>query len=548
MNFPKEVIDVTVLDTALSVSLYAAVVFCGIMVFQRLLRNKLSPALRYGLWFLLIARLLLPVTLESGFHFITLPAAVPQSTGIAAATAAGTTAGTVTAQAAQNPAGQIAGIVWLTGTAVVMAWMAICAVRMHTMIRKNAVLPDGRIGCIFEECKKKAGIKRNIPLRLCSGLSTPALTVAPRPKLLLPVVMANAPDRALRCAMLHELTHYRRCDHLVRMLVNVLKAVWWFNPAVWLFDKRIVMDMETACDSMAVKDMEKQEKKQYANTVLAMFSQEQAPRYVLGMALGSSKEVAEQRIRGIYMKQHTKKSIKLAAILLAAVLLAACFTTACSPVQAADQDMQLQEPASVIGGADGPAEINIEETDGTANEDDPQLTELPEEAVADGVAIRANMSAASQNEERVTYIFTIENNSGIKIEECKLEAAAVKKGQMGDTFSLENGQKKTMQWTTAKQVPIIVEAVLTFQKDGEAKSCKAVLCVPEYIENDMATELPEQPAPEAAVEPTPTPSADEGPVPTPQPTLPPGGTAPILPSTPEAAVEPTPTPSAATGR
>lgn len=548
MNFPKEVIDVTVLDTALSVSLYAAVVFCGIMVFQRLLRNKLSPALRYGLWFLLIARLLLPVTLESGFHFITLPAAVPQSAGIAAATAAGTTAGTVTAQAAQNPAGHIAGIAWLTGTAVVMAWMAICAVRMHTMIRKNAVLPDGRIGCIFEECKKKAGIKRNIPLRLCSGLSTPALTVAPRPKLLLPVGMANAPDRALRCAMLHELTHYRRCDHLVRMLVNVLKAVWWFNPVVWLFDKRIVMDMETACDSMAVKDMEKQEKKQYANTVLAMFSQEQAPRYVLGMALGSSKEVAEQRIRGIYMKQHTKKSIKLAAVLLAAVLLAACFTTACSPVQAADQDMQLQEPASVIGGADGPTEINIEETDGTANEDDPQLTELPEEAVADGVAIRANMSAASQNEERVTYIFTIENNSGIKIEECKLEAAAVKEGQMGDTFSLENGQKKTMQWTTAKQVPIIVEAVLTFQKDGETKSCKAVLCVPEYIENDIATELPEQPAPEVAVEPTPTPSADEGPVPTPQPTLPPGGTAPILPSTPEAAVEPTPTPSAATGR
>ncbi|WP_066645541.1 M56 family metallopeptidase [Christensenella timonensis] len=515
----------TVLDTALSVSLYAAVVFCGIMAFQRLFRNKFSPALRYGLWFLLIARLLLPVTLESGFHFITLPAAVavPQSTGIAAATAAGTTAGTVTAQAAQNPAGQIAGIVWLTGTAAVMAWMAICAVRMHTMIRKNAVLPDGRIGCVFEECKKKAGVKRSIPLRLCSGLSTPALTVAPWPKLLLPVGMANAPDRALRCAMLHELTHYRRCDHLVRMLVNVLKAVWWFNPVVWIFDRRIVMDMETACDSMAVKDMEKQEKKQYANTVLAMFSQEQAPRYVLGMALGSSKGVAEQRIRGIYMKQHTKKSVKLAAVLLAAVLLAACFTTACSPVQAADQDMQPQEPASVIGGADGPTEINIEETDGTTNEDDPQLTELPEEAVADGVAIRANMSAAPQNEERVTYIFTIENNSGIKIEDCKLEAAAVKEGQMGDTFSLENGQKKTMQWTTAKQAPIIVEAVLTFQKDGETKSCKAVLCVPEYTEEGTWKTAPgivEQPAPEAAVEPTPAPSADEGPVPTPTPAPP----------------------------
>lgn len=531
-----------VMDALLSISLYAAVIFCGIMVFQKLLKNKLSPSLQYGLWFLLVARLLLPVTIESGFHFITLPAAGQQTLPLAGAVV-GTNAAAAAAMTTAITAEQAALMVWLAGMAIVAACILLYAARMSVMIRKNTVLPDGRIGRVFEACKQESGVKADIPLRLCAGLSTPALTVSFRPKLLLPANMEKADESELRYAILHELTHYRRADHLMRIVMNALKAVWWFNPAVWLADRRITIDMETACDSMVVRRMEKQEKKQYANTVVTMFSTEKTPRYILGMALGNSKEVAEQRIRGIYMKQNTKRSVKLAAALLAIILLVACFTTACSPAEAADQDMQPQESASVIGGADGPTGINIEETDGPANEDDPQFAELPAEAVTDGVTIRANMSAVSQNEEKVTYIFTIENNSGIKIEECKLAAAAVKEGQMGDTFSLENEQKKTMQWTTAKQVPIIVEAVLTFQKDGETKSCKAVLCVPEYTEEGTWKTAPgivEQPAPEAAAKPTSTlqptaqqtEAAPEVPLPTPTPTPDPG---PV----------PTPTPSAA---
>ncbi|MEA5001993.1 MAG: M56 family metallopeptidase [Christensenella sp.] len=535
-----------VANTLLSVSVYAVVIFCGIVLFQKLLKNKLSPTLQYGLWFLLIARLLVPITIESGFHFITLPAnavqqTVPYTTGTAAQTITGTPAAHVAALSAQ----QIVLIVWLAGVAVVMAYMLLYAARMHAMLQKNGVLPDSRIARIFEQCKEEAGVRRAIPMRLCIGLTTPALTVAFCPKLLLPADMADADDGVLRYAMLHELTHYRRRDYLVRMLVNLLKAVWWFNPVVWLADRRIVTDMEIACDSLVVKRMDKEEKKRYANTVLTMFSGEEVPRYLLGMALGSSRQVAEQRIRGIYMKQNTKKSIKLAAVALSAVMLVACFTTACSLGQAADKDMQAQ--------AETPAPAATESAPAVddAASMDPQPAELPEAAVTDGVSIQANMSPVAQNEAKVKYIFTVENNSGKTIENCKVEASAIKEGQMGDTFSLEDGQKKTMEWTTQKQVPITVEAVLTFQKDGETKSCMVSLSVPEYIGNDADAELPEQPAPanvptptpqpsaaDYDAAPTPTPSADEGPVPTPTP-APVDAPAPVQPPI------PTPTPSAA---
>lgn len=530
------------MDTLLSVSLYAAVIFCGIMVFRKVLKNKLSPALQYGLWFLLAARLVFPFTLESGFHFVTLPAA-SQNAVYTAGTAAPATDLAAIAQPVTLTMQQVVLIVWLAGIGVAAACMLFYAARLHAVIRKNAVLPDSRIGRIFEECKQEAGIKSNIPLRLCAGLGTPALTVSFRPKLLLPVGMEQADDVTLRYAMLHELTHCCRGDHLMRILMNALKAVWWFNPVVWLADRHIIMDMETACDSTVVKRMEQQEKKQYANTVLTMFSQEKTPKYILGMALGNSKQVAEQRIRGIYMKQKTKRSIRLAAVLLAGILLIACFTTACSPVQAADKDMEPQESAGVIGGADGPTEIDVTEQD----TQEPQPTEMPQvsggEVDEQGVRFAATLSPMEPKAgEKAEFTLTVENNSGKTIRNCRVEIPAVKEGQIGDTFTLADGQSRKMQWTTTGEFTVTIEALFAFEMDGKTYDC-AVGMAPyrgDTYAGGTATEQPEQPAP--AVEPTPQPSMEEGPVPTPQPTLPPGASAPILSSTPTPM--PTPAPSA----
>lgn len=55
-------------------SIYSCVVALAIMAFRAALKKKLSPTLQYGLWLLLIARLVIPVNIESGFHLNILPA------------------------------------------------------------------------------------------------------------------------------------------------------------------------------------------------------------------------------------------------------------------------------------------------------------------------------------------------------------------------------------------------------------------------------------------------------------------------------------------
>lgn len=49
------------------------------------------------------------------------------------------------------------------------------------------------------------------------------------------------------------------------------------------------------------------------------------------MALGSTRKHVEKRIKGIYMKQKSKLSIKVTALLLICIIGVSCFTTACQP-------------------------------------------------------------------------------------------------------------------------------------------------------------------------------------------------------------------------
>lgn len=399
----------TVLENVVSISVYAAVIFCCIMLFKQFGKNKISPVLQFVLWFVLIARLVIPFTADSGFRLMTVPAGQQAPEAVQsepAETKQESAATTGPIQAGQNDGaadgavlqeqqqpsqttgkeattqqsasqqisteeqetskpvlgtGQLILVIWLAGALVIGIGMQALRTGMNRGIRKGAVLPDKRIDDIFKSCRQELGIKGNIRLRLCSILSTPALTVAFRPELLLPLDLFSEDENILRYAILHELTHWKRKDHWVRILMNAIKIIWWFHPVVWLADRQIMMDMESACDSMVVRDMHSEEKKCYANTILSMFAKTDHPGYVLGMALRTDKKVVEKRIRGIYMKQKTKRSVKLAAILLCAVMAVACFTTACTPAKAEDTETpEMVEAASASSAGASATEMPAE--------------------------------------------------------------------------------------------------------------------------------------------------------------------------------------------
>ena len=137
------------------------------------------------------------------------------------------------------------------------------------------MLPDRATGKLLRRAERLLGIRRGPSLRLMPDLKSPALTVSLRPTLLLPERFTSAlADEELALSLLHELTHYKRKDHLVSLLLLILRAVWWFHPVAWLLVQSMRIDMEAACDARVARSLEREEKLRYVNLLLELGQEE----------------------------------------------------------------------------------------------------------------------------------------------------------------------------------------------------------------------------------------------------------------------------------
>ncbi len=53
--------------------------------------------------------------------------------------------------------------------------------------------------------------------------------------------------------LLHERTHIRRRDYLIKLLSFLALSVHWFNPVIWLACRLMSRDMEMSCDERIIR-------------------------------------------------------------------------------------------------------------------------------------------------------------------------------------------------------------------------------------------------------------------------------------------------------
>lgn len=97
-------------------------------------------------------------------------------------------------------------------------------------------------------------------------VDSPAVYGIIRPKIIIP---GSYKDMELKYIIRHEKTHIKRLDNLWRILGFITASVHWFNPLSWVFLKAFLNDLELSCDEMAVSGYDKEERKEYARTLLS---------------------------------------------------------------------------------------------------------------------------------------------------------------------------------------------------------------------------------------------------------------------------------------
>src|SRR5262249_36577705 len=74
-----------------------------------------------------------------------------------------------------------------------------------------------------------------------------------RPVVLLPVEAGQWTPQRKEIVLRHELAHVKRWDCLSQFIAQTACAVYWFNPLVWVAERRMCVERERACDDLVLE-------------------------------------------------------------------------------------------------------------------------------------------------------------------------------------------------------------------------------------------------------------------------------------------------------
>jgi hypothetical protein len=202
--------------------------------------------------------------------------------------------------------------------------------KLSRQLRGQVPLKDARLSGLLAECQAQLGIKRRITFLAVSGLNTPALFGQFRPRVLIPQeILEWLDDRELRFVLLHELTHLQRRDILVNWAAIIIRALHWFNPAVWLALKRLRADQELACDAAVMARLAADDRKFYGHTLIKLVEDFSAARLGPGLAsFITNKQNIKRRIAMISKFKPASRFAFLGSIVLLLALCGFTFTRA----------------------------------------------------------------------------------------------------------------------------------------------------------------------------------------------------------------------------
>lgn len=121
----------------------------------------------------------------------------------------------------------------------------------------------------------------------------------------------------------HELQHYKVRDHLWQLFRMICLILQWFNPFVWWAYVMSKRDCELACDYRTIRDMDKEERYAYGQSLLTVVEYNvNRKQLTLATSMGNSKKFMSQRIDTIMKSQYKKHIVLVAGIIC--VILALC--------------------------------------------------------------------------------------------------------------------------------------------------------------------------------------------------------------------------------
>jgi beta-lactamase regulating signal transducer with metallopeptidase domain len=258
-----------------------------LLLADRCLRTRVSARFRYGLWLLVLVKLLLPpsLALPTGINYW-LGSYWPAAAGVSTAPVASQPPVPVvplSPSAFATPSGQVVtmpagaqestparrAIVPLQGPgAILLGWIAgvsflsVLVLRRVVSVRRSLrrSRPASRaMVALLQECRADLRVATPVTLRLTDEMRGPCVCGFARPVILLPTVLPpGLGPEGLRTILTHELAHVKRWDPWVNLAQTALQIVYFWHPLVWAANTKLRDLRELAVDETVVTTLRSQ--------------------------------------------------------------------------------------------------------------------------------------------------------------------------------------------------------------------------------------------------------------------------------------------------
>lgn len=121
---------------------------------------------------------------------------------------------------------------------------------------KKEGLHKAELNCrlFVQKVAAQIGINKKVLLYVSDLVKSPVTFGYLKPVILLPVAaLNNLSVMQVEAVLLHELSHIKRYDYLVNLIISCIHTLLYFNPFVKLFIKNIEAERENCCDELVLQ-------------------------------------------------------------------------------------------------------------------------------------------------------------------------------------------------------------------------------------------------------------------------------------------------------
>ncbi|MGN0145195.1 MAG: M56 family metallopeptidase [Clostridium sp.] len=159
-------------------------------------------------------------------------------------------------------------ILWCIGIVVLTGILIVSLLNFKIKSSNLEKIKDEHIIKILNKLKQNINLKTDISMYICDDKKSPCILGFVKPKIYLPQYVLNLDDNMISHILLHELMHYKRKDLYINLLCCIMILLHWFNPLVWIAEKKLKTYREYACDSCVLQILGEEKNMDYGMTII----------------------------------------------------------------------------------------------------------------------------------------------------------------------------------------------------------------------------------------------------------------------------------------